>query len=104
MKISQFRLALLLPLLLVFAQQGAMLHELSHIHRVGTDQVRYEGGVLGSKFCATCLAFAQVGNPASAPSAVLPAVAAVQYYAPEPVYSIIGAEAPPPRSRGPPRV
>jgi hypothetical protein len=104
MKTFRFRLALALPLLLVFAQQGAMLHELSHVHRIGPDQVRYEGSVLGGKVCETCLAFAQVGNPASAPIAVLPAVAAVHCYAPEPIYAFNGAEAPPPRSRGPPRV
>src|ERR1700692_715976 len=104
MKTFRFRLALALPLLLVFAQQGAMLHELSHVHRIGADQVRYEGSVLGGKVCETCLAFAQVGNPASAPIAVLPAVAAVHCYAPEPIYAFNGAEAPPPRSRGPPRV
>lgn len=103
MKTFRYRLALVLPLLLVFAQQGAMLHELSHVHRIG-DQVRYEGGVLGSKVCETCLAFAQVGNPASSPVAVLPAVVAVHYSAPEPLYSFTGAGAPPPRSRGPPRV
>jgi hypothetical protein len=101
---SRARLALILPLLLVFAQQGAMLHELSHIHRVGSDQVRYEHGFLAGKFCDTCAAFAQVGNPASAAVAVLPAVATVRHYVPAPIYSIVAAEALPPRSRGPPRV
>src|ERR1700689_3054209 len=104
MKTFRSRLALALPLLLIFAQQGAMLHELSLIHRAGTDQVRYEGSALGAKVCETCLAFAQVGNPASAPVAALPAVAAVRHYAPDPSFSITAAEAPPPRSRGPPPV
>jgi hypothetical protein len=104
MKLFRFRLALVLPLLLVFAQQGAMLHALSHAHPIGSDQVRYEVDVLGDKLCETCVAFTQVGNPASASIVVLPAVAAVHHYAPEPAYSILGAEAPPPRSRGPPLV
>jgi hypothetical protein len=103
MKASKFRLALVLPLLLVFAQQGAMLHELSHIHPFGSGQVRYEHDLLAGKFCDTCAAFAQVGNPASAPVAVLPAVATVRHYVSAPLYSIVAAEALPPRSRGPPR-
>ena len=104
MKASKFRLALVLPLLLVFAQQGAMLHELSHIRPAGSGQVRYENDLVAGKICDICAAFAQVGNPASAPVAALPAVAAVRYYVPAPLYSIVAVEALPPRSRGPPRV
>ena len=104
MKASKFRLALVLPLLLVFAQQGAMLHELSHIQPVGSGQARYENNLAVGKICDICAAFAQVGNPASATVAVLPAVAAVRHYVPAPLYSIVAAEALPPRSRGPPRV
>ena len=103
MKTSKFRLALVLPLLLLFAQQGAMLHELSHIHP-GAGQVRYENDLRAGKICDICAAFAQVGNPASASVAVLPAVAAVRHYVPAPLYSIVATEALPPRSRGPPRV
>jgi hypothetical protein len=104
MKTSQFRLALVLPLLLVFAQQGAMLHELSHIHPVGSAQLRYDNDLLAGKICDTCAAFAQVGNPASASVSVLPALPTVRHYVPEPLYTIVAAEALPPRSRGPPRV
>src|SRR5580704_6836645 len=102
MNTSRIRFALILPLLLVFAQQGAMLHELSHIHGGGSDQVRYENDLLAGKFCDTCAAFAQVGNPASAPVAALPAISAVRHYVSAPVYSIVAVEALPPRSRGPP--
>jgi len=104
MKTSQFRVALVLPLLLLFAQQGAMLHELSHIHPVGSGQVRYDNSLVAGKICDICAAFAPVGNPASASVAVLPEVAAVRHYVPAPLYSIVAAEALPPRSRGPPRV
>ncbi|HSY08563.1 MAG TPA: hypothetical protein VK820_08530 [Steroidobacteraceae bacterium] len=104
MNTPRFRVALVLPLLLVFAQQSAMLHELSHIHRAASEQLRYEDSLLGGKICEICMAFAQVGNPAFAAIAILPAVAAVRHYAPEPIYSIIAAEPPAPRSRGPPRV
>jgi len=104
MNASKFRLALVLPLLLVFAQQGAMLHELSHIHSGGSGQVRYENNLVAGKFCDACAAFAQVGNPVSASVAVLPEVAAVRHYEPALLYSIVAAETLPPRSRGPPRV
>jgi len=101
---SRIRLALVLPLLLVFAQQGAMLHELSHIRPVGSDPVRYENDLFAGKICDTCAAFAQVGNPASASVAVLPTVATVRHYVSAPLYSIVAAKALAPRSRGPPRV
>jgi hypothetical protein len=100
----RFRLALALPLLLVFAQQGAMLHELSHIYRTGGPQQRYEGTLLQGKLCQTCLAFEQVGNPASAANSALPAVPAAHIYVPAPQFSIIAEQAPIPHSRGPPRV
>jgi hypothetical protein len=104
MDTTRIRLTLILPLLLVFAQQGAMLHELSHIHNAGSEQVRYADNARGDKLCETCAAFSQVGNPASAPTANLPCVAVTHYLASEPTYSIVGAEAPAPRSRGPPQV
>lgn len=104
MKTSRFHVALVFPLLLIFAQHGAMLHELWHIHADGSAEVRYEQAALGGKLCETCAAFAQIGNPASASIAVLPAIAIVHYSVSEPVYSIVAAEAPPSRSRGPPRI
>jgi hypothetical protein len=104
METSRIRLTLILPLLLVFAQQGAMLHELSHIPNAGSQKVCYEGNAPGGKLCETCAAFSQVGNPASAPTANLPCVAVTHHCASEPTYSIVGAEAPAPRSRGPPQV
>src|SRR6202035_1636413 len=104
MKASKFRFALVLPLLLLFAQQAALLHELIHIHPAGSSQVRYDNELLAGKICDTCAAFAQVGNPTIGSVAVLPTIAAAHYYVPEPVYSIVAAAAPPPRSRGPPRV
>jgi len=100
----RFRIALTLPLLLLFAQQGAVLHELSHIVRTGGPQQRYEENLLQGKLCQACLAFEQVGNPASAAIAVLPAIPAVHNDVSAPQYSIIAAQVPIPHSRGPPRV
>jgi len=104
MKASKFRLALVLPLLLVFAQQGAMLHELSHIRPAGNGQVRYENNLVAGKICDICAAFAQVGNPASAPVCGATCSRGRSLYVPAPLYSIVAVEALPPRSRGPPRV
>jgi|SRR5450631_3064471 hypothetical protein len=100
----RFRLALAFPLLLVFAQQGAMLHELSHIYGTGSSQPRYVANLLPGKFCETCRAFEQVGNPASTATAVLSAVPVARNHAPAPEYSVIAAQVPIPHSRGPPRV
>ena len=103
---QRLRLTLLLPLLLVVAQHGAVLHELSHIY--------YSGGAsIGAQLdaterlaehsqCVTCLAFAQVATPAAASLAALLALPAAALIVPEPRYAIIAAASPTPRSRGPP--
>jgi hypothetical protein len=99
---SRIRFALTLALLLVFTQQGAMLHELSHVYRTGAPDLKDGATRLDGKLCEVCLAFAQVTNPASGTMVLLPVVATPRHVSPEPKYSIIAAGAPPPRSRGPP--
>ena len=99
---TRIRFAFALALLLVFAQQGALLHELSHIYRTGAPALQHEENVLDAKLCATCLAFSQVANPASSTLGVLPMVAIAQHRAARPRISIIAADAPAPKSRGPP--
>jgi hypothetical protein len=99
---SRIRFVLALALLLVFAQQGAMLHELSHVYRTGAPELQSQATLLDGKLCETCLAFAQAANPASGTMFVPPVVAAIRHVSPEPQYSIIAAGAPAPRSRGPP--
>jgi hypothetical protein len=94
--------AWLLSLLLVFAQHGALLHELGHLIRAG-----HAGPVLLASddgVCPTCEAYAQIANPASAPSADLAVCPAVSVSPPEPHYGIAAADTPTPRSRGPPQV
>lgn len=98
------RAALIFPLLLVFAQQGAMLHELSHVYRTGDPQQRFEVKLPQGPLCLTCLAFHQVGNPASAATSVSPSIPADNNVFASPQYSIVAAEAPIPHSRGPPRL
>ncbi len=96
-----------LSLLLVFAQLGAVLHELGHLSHgerssrvtLHLEQQPAEGAV-----CPSCEAFAQVANPAggachasaACPSALLPVAARG--------YAIVGADPPVARSRGPPQV
>jgi hypothetical protein len=99
---SRIRFAFALALLLVFAQQGAVLHELSHVYRTGAPELKNEATLIDGKLCETCLAFAQATSPASGTMFVPPVVAAVRHVSPEPEYSIIAAGAPAPRSRGPP--
>jgi hypothetical protein len=96
----------LLSLLLLFAQCGAVLHELGHL----SEAQRSHGATLsagldaGSPFCATCEAYGQFANPAGAsvhafhvpPPVLLPTAA--------PVYGSVGVDVPTPRSRGPPPV
>jgi hypothetical protein len=99
---SRTRCVLALALLLVFAQQGALLHELSHVYRTGAPELTSGAAYLDGKLCETCLAFAQAANPASGTLLVPRIVAAVRHVSPDPEYSIIAAGAPAPRSRGPP--
>src|SRR5580700_531883 len=96
-----------LSLLLLVAQHGAVLHELSHLSH-GTST---HGPVLersdppaDNSACPTCQAFSQVANPATASSMVLAYCPAPLIAALDPAYAILGAEIPTPRSRGPPQV
>jgi len=99
---NRIRFSFALALLLVIAQQGALLHELSHFYRTGTAQLQNDASRLDGKACEACLAFAQVANPASGTLFVSPTIAAVHHVSRDPEFSIIAAAAPVPRSRGPP--
>jgi hypothetical protein len=99
---NRIRHSFALALLLVFVQQGAVLHELSHIYRTGTAHPQNVKTSLDGKACETCLGFAQVANPASGTLFVAPAIAAVHQVRRDPEFSIIAAAAPVPRSRAPP--
>lgn len=100
-------LSWVLSLSLLFAQHGAVLHELSHLTHAGHSA----GAVLGAQLqpaasglCSTCEAFAQIANPASAAATDLAVCPAALIPAPEPRFTLVGADAPSPRSRGPPQV
>jgi hypothetical protein len=92
----------LLSLLLVFAQTGAVLHELGHLSRHTDTQLRAQP-LDDSSICPTCESFAQVANPASG-TALSPVVCPVGLLpTPDPDCTVVGVGAPNPRSRGPPQ-
>jgi hypothetical protein len=102
----RLRLSLLvLPFLLLLAQQGAFLHELSHAAysaQHGGAQLSSDQRLPDDSHCPTCRSFGQLSNLACAADAGLTALMAAQLRVPDRVYSIIGAKAPTARSRGPP--
>ena len=99
-------LSWLLSLLLVLAQQGALLHGLGHLshasHAPGTALSELNAQDNGP--CGTCEAFAQVANPATGGSLALPVFLAPPGAVPAPRYSILVADTPTARSRGPPQI
>jgi hypothetical protein len=95
---------LLLALVLLLAQQGALLHPLSHVSAAtqseGDDGRHVHGGP-----CIGCLAFAELGAaaaPVPAPHALLERLTFRLHAAPAaPLHAL---EAPPRHNRGPPTV
>ena len=100
-------LTFVLPLILLFSQQGAVVHELSHL----TDAVSRAASGQGSSGqqpgdlqCEACLAFAHLAGVATAQVAH-PALLSFSFAVPAneaPVF--IAADAPTARSRGPPTI
>jgi hypothetical protein len=89
-------------LLLLLAQQGAVLHQVSHLCQFGSVDVRVQSDTMLEKTCELCLAFSQLAHPAShsvhvprfEPSACVAGAFLDRAAAP--------ATTPTPRSRGPP--
>ena len=95
--------ALGLLLLLMVAQQGAVVHEVSHVAGASNGELRVQSGGVADTTCALCPAFAQVVTPAFSHSFHIPLLVhfALELIA-EPRYLAIDAAVPRPRSRGPP--
>jgi hypothetical protein len=92
--------------LLLFAQLGAVLHEISHLHvdRAESATLHQSQQAADASPCLTCQAFAQIANPAAG-SATVPAACTERcFLSPAPCDGIVGADAPTPCSRGPPQV
>ena len=99
--------ALSLFLLLLTAQQGAVVHEISHLSdadRVPNQlQSRVDAHGNADTNCALCPAFAQAASPAFSHSFQIPLLVRMEsQLTPEPRFADIDAAVPPPRSRGPP--
>jgi len=96
---------LLLPLLLL-AQQGSLLHELTHTYYAGRAagaQVSQDDQLPDTAECVTCHAFGQASHAATASTSLPPALPAACLPVPQPLQALISASAPKPRSRGPPQ-
>ena len=92
-----------LLLLLMAAQQGAVVHELSHISGAAGGELRVQSNSAVDPSCALCPAFAQVVTPAFSHSFHIPLFVRVDAErSPEPRICAIDAAIPRPRSRGPP--
>ena len=91
-----------LLLVLLFAQQGAVVHELSHLRAASGSVLNVDSGKADAP-CALCPAFAQASAPAFSPSFDIPLLARASVEPVlKPLFAAIEAAVPPPRSRGPP--
>lgn len=100
-------LAWALSLLLVFAQHGALLHQLGHLthaDRGDGTTVRAQVQGLDAASCATCEAYAQIVNPMAAGTGSVAACPVSSCATPGARYAIVCTATPTPRSRGPPPV
>jgi hypothetical protein len=92
----------LLLLLLLAAQQGAVVHELSHLSGLSGSEFSVDSGDANAT-CALCPAFAQATTPAFSHSFDVPLlVRAALAPEPKPPIAVIDTAVPTPRSRGPP--
>ena len=94
--------SMLLALLLLCAQRGALVHELSHFSLPAkTESVAKQ--TVPADLCELCLAFAQVGSGAARSQLSLPLLASLEFER-MPTMPVRAATATPatPRSRGPP--
>ena len=94
-------LILLMPLLMLLAQQGALRHEVSHLAESSSagHSKQHPGGTL----CDTCLNFAHIAASAKPDMPVLWLPTQLRHHQVATVWArITEAVAPAPRSRGPP--
>jgi hypothetical protein len=95
--------ALVLPLFLLFAQQGELRHEYSHYAEALT--ASQTKAPVDSDHCQSCLAYAHLSGVAKTEVAATALLADVTFhFAPAIENAGVAAEAASPRSRGPPSV
>ena len=102
--LRRLTLSILMPLILLLSQQGALLHELSHWHLPSASaEQQAQASDLDDDLCLTCLGFAQVGGLAKFEIPVAPKLDSLAYhFATEPVRHVAELALPAARSRGPP--
>ena len=97
-------LSLLLPLLMLLVQQGALWHEMGHGRRhapsVATQSQQEQAP--GVELCDSCLAFAQIASIAKTQVPTLALLCFAFAFAPDVAPRFLAADAPARRSRGPP--
>ena len=92
-----------LLLLLMVAQQGAVVHELSHVSGANQLDLRVQSDGAADKTCALCPAFAQVVTPTFSHSFHIPLLVRLALErVSELQYAVVDAAVPRPRNRGPP--
>jgi hypothetical protein len=95
--------ALGLLLLLLMAQQGAVVHELSHVSRLSHAGAQLDSRAAADTTCAQCPAFAQVVTPAFSHAFHIPVMVLIATQRSSELRIVaIEAAVPHPRSRGPP--
>ena len=88
---------------LMVAQQGAVVHELSHVSRLGSVELQLKSGGAAEALCVACPAFAQVVTPAFSHAFHVPArIRVCAERQAELLFSVADAPVPLSRSRGPP--
>lgn len=102
-RMRQLLKSLGLLLLLLVAQQGAVVHELSHLTGAHHVELQAQADGAADRTCALCPAFAQVITPAFSHSFHIPVLVRLALEpVSEPRHAAIDAAVPRPRSRGPP--
>jgi hypothetical protein len=92
-----------LLLLLLVAQQGALVHEFSHFSKTGAAGQQAQAGGAADGACALCPAFAQVDTPAFSHKFTVPTqIRVTAERQAELLFSLVTAPVPLSRSRGPP--
>jgi hypothetical protein len=103
MRMSQIFRTIGLLLLLVVAQHGAVVHELSHVVGARSGELECETAKSADATCALCPVFAQVVSPGLSHSIQAPRLVEIALERiSEPRNLAIGAAVPQARSRGPP--
>jgi hypothetical protein len=95
-------LSLILPLLMLLSQHGAVWHEIGHLSETSAP-AEHDRQQPADKACESCLAFAHLAV-AAAPDVPVPSLAELGFARiTADTVAFIAAAAPAPRSRGPPR-